>query len=138
MGFGSNIERKMLTLVVDDERDMSDMLKSMLESVGGYKVITAEGPEQAWSCVQVARFGLVISDIRMPNPGDGPRFVRQFATLPYSSKAGVILMSATIEDLTVDDRQFLAIRDWQTLKKPFDFGTVVDLAEYFRERQLAA
>jgi len=52
-------------LIVDDERSMRDFLKILLEKEGN-KVITAENGEAALNTIDLHRFDVVVSDIRMP------------------------------------------------------------------------
>jgi two-component system, NtrC family, C4-dicarboxylate transport response regulator DctD len=51
-------------LVVDDESDIRELLRELLE-LSGYLVITAESAEEAYSMLRRQRVGAVISDILM-------------------------------------------------------------------------
>ncbi len=57
-------------LVVDDEADIREYLRGLLESVG-YRVSEASGGRAAWKIVEIdSSIELVITDILMPE-GDG-------------------------------------------------------------------
>ncbi len=59
-------------LVVDDEPELGDLMRAMLESAG-LEVATAESGAVALEMVREARFDAVVSDLRMPDM-DGPTF----------------------------------------------------------------
>ncbi|AKU10823.1 two-component transcriptional regulator [Azoarcus sp. CIB] len=53
-------------LVVDDDADLLRLLSMRLRA-SGYRVSTAESAEAALACLAVERFGLVLSDVRLPD-----------------------------------------------------------------------
>jgi len=53
------------TLVVDDEPEMIDIVKLILENAG-HKVSAAQGGAQCLSMVEKEKFDLILMDIRMP------------------------------------------------------------------------
>lgn len=55
-------------LLVDDERDMLDLSRDLLEAEG-YTVATAESGEEALAALGRAPFDVVITDLRMPGMG---------------------------------------------------------------------
>ncbi|SIQ38510.1 two-component system, NtrC family, response regulator GlrR [Aromatoleum tolulyticum] len=53
-------------LLVDDDTDLLRLLSMRLRA-SGYRVRTAESAESALACLAVERFGLVLSDVRLPD-----------------------------------------------------------------------
>ena len=61
-------------LVVDDEPQLADLMREMLESAG-YEVATAESGAVALELLAEARFDAIVCDLRMPDM-DGPALWR--------------------------------------------------------------
>ncbi len=55
-------------LIVDDEEDLREVLKSSLE-MRGFEVLTAKNGKVAFDLIQVSPVDVVISDVRMPGGG---------------------------------------------------------------------
>lgn len=53
-------------LLVDDDTDLLRLLSMRLRA-SGYRISTAESAEAALTCLAVERFGLVVSDVRLPD-----------------------------------------------------------------------
>ena len=53
-------------LVVDDEAELADLMREVLESAG-YEVATAESGAVALELLAEARFDAIVSDLRMPD-----------------------------------------------------------------------
>ncbi len=51
-------------LVVEDQPDMRDYLRSILE--GSYRVTTVGDGDEAWKCIRISAPDMVISDVMMP------------------------------------------------------------------------
>lgn len=54
-------------LIIDDEVDMLDMLKTIIEDKTDYLVLTSSDPGEALRDLQESPFDLVITDLRMPD-----------------------------------------------------------------------
>lgn len=78
-------------LLVEDDGDTQDLLRSALERAG-YEVVTADGGLDALAQVQAHRFDLVLSDVSMAS-GDGFTFVSELRSVGLRD-VPVILMSA--------------------------------------------
>ena len=65
-------------LVVDDETELGEVMREMLESAG-YEVATAESGALALELLGAARFDAVVSDLRMPDM-DGAELWRRVST----------------------------------------------------------
>lgn len=61
-------------LVVEDDMDQSEAMKTVLESEG-HAVTVAESPAKAWEAMRAARPDLVLLDVMMPSGTEGFHFV---------------------------------------------------------------
>jgi PAS domain S-box-containing protein len=102
-------------LVVDDEAEIAELIRAMLESVG-YEVNTAESGAVALELLDMARFDAVISDLRMPDM-DGAQLWRE-VTAKHPPLARRMLF-VTGDTLSPGARQFLADARCASLDKPF-------------------
>ncbi|HXO37866.1 MAG TPA: response regulator [Candidatus Acidoferrum sp.] len=57
-------------LVVDDQELLRVMLQEALE-INGFEVVTAAGVNEALRCIAAGKFDVLISDLHMPDKGDG-------------------------------------------------------------------
>ncbi len=99
-------------LLVDDERQITRVLRSSLES-HGYEVMIAQDGEEALRAYQQATPALVITDLSMPKM-DGvelTRAIRQLGTTP------IIVLSVRDQDLTKVAALDAGADDYMT--KPF-------------------
>jgi PAS domain S-box-containing protein len=102
-------------LVVDDEAEIADMARAMLEGVG-YEVATAESGAVALEMLEAARFDAIVSDLRMPEM-DGAALWRAVRDR-YPVLAQRVLF-VTGDTLSPGSRQFLADTRCASLDKPF-------------------
>jgi CheY-like chemotaxis protein len=61
-------------LVVEDDVDAADAVKTILESAG-YQVTTAESAEKAWEAVRAQAPDAIVLDVMMPSGTEGFHFV---------------------------------------------------------------
>jgi signal transduction histidine kinase/ActR/RegA family two-component response regulator len=80
-------------LVVDDEEDVRDLLRIVLESAG-MTVHAAGSARDALDELETTRVDLIISDIGMPDE-DGYSFIRSVRALPATDKAGIPAIALT-------------------------------------------
>ena len=102
-------------LVVDDEPEITDLMRQMLEAAG-HEVATADSGALALALLDSARFDAIISDLRMPDM-DGAalwRAVRQ--QQPALARRMVFVTGDT---LSAGARQFLDDTGCAHLDKPF-------------------
>lgn len=83
-------ERKRIALVVDDNRDMRFLLRSILID-GGFDVLEAESSEEASEIVKTHRVDVISLDIHMPGK-DGISWLRDFRANGY--RTPVMIVSA--------------------------------------------
>ncbi len=102
-------------LVVDDEPEVAELLREMLESAG-YDVATAESGAVALELLAEARFDAVISDIRMPDL-DGPAFAARLKREhPALARRLLFVSGDTLSDAV---RRAIDSAGAPTLDKPF-------------------
>ena len=115
-------------LVVDDDRDLCDLLDSLL-TAEGYRVWCVYDGEAAWAAVQQEPPDLILSDIKMPKL-DGVTLALRLAEA--DSGIPVILMSAGFDDWAGVASAFL--------RKPFEIedllGSVAIVMHEREQRQL--
>jgi len=100
-------------LVVDDDRDLCDLLDALLTGEG-YRVHSVYDGEAAWAAVQQEAPDLILSDIKMPKLDGVPLAVRLVGA---ASGIPVILMSAGFDDWAGVASRFL--------RKPFEIDDLL-------------
>jgi two-component system NtrC family sensor kinase len=102
-------------LVVDDEQELADVMRAMLESQG-YEVLTAESAQVALELLAEAPCDLVLSDLRMPGM-DGPALWREIARRHPELARCVIFVTG--DTLSAGARDFLRETGCACIEKPF-------------------
>jgi len=114
-------------LVVDDEPELADLMRAMLEGAG-YEVATAESGALALELLATARFDAVVSDLRMPDM-DGAALWRAISEQHPALARRVLFVTG--DTLSLDARKFLKASRCAGLDKPFSkadlLGKVADL-----------
>ncbi|WP_174260032.1 ATP-binding protein [Myxococcus xanthus] len=80
-------------LVVDDEEDTRELLRSIIETCGGI-VTTASSSEDALAELRKASFDVLVSDVGMPEE-DGYRFIARVRALPEEQGGGIPAVALT-------------------------------------------
>jgi two-component system NtrC family sensor kinase len=112
-------------LVVDDEQELADVMRDMLESQG-YEVFCAESAAVALQMLDEAPCDLVLSDLRMPVM-DGPAFWR--ALTEHHPELAHRVVFVTGDTLSPGAREFLEETGCDFIEKPF---TQAELMEKVR------
>ncbi len=103
-------------LVVDDDDDLRELVKLLLESHGTDVVAAADGVE-AWERVQRdGAFSLILLDVMMPRM-DGPQFLARLRASPYDH-IPVVLVSGHLDSLAA--AKLLGADAWLTKPLHFD------------------
>ena len=102
-------------LVVDDERDILDLVRFRLEH-DGYRVITASDGEAGLALARAERPALCILDVMMPKLS-GLEVLANLRADPDTAGMRVILLTARGQDADVDRGFELGAHDYVT--KPF-------------------
>jgi signal transduction histidine kinase/CheY-like chemotaxis protein len=101
-------------LVVEDDEDTRSLLRSILTKQG-WSVQTAENGRAAMDKVRIARPGLVLLDLMMPEM-DGFTFIEEFRKfLPGDENVPVIVLTA--KNITLEDRKRLNGHVTKTISK---------------------
>jgi CheY-like chemotaxis protein/nitrogen-specific signal transduction histidine kinase len=100
-------------LVVDDEPEMRDLLRRMLES-DGWSVETAANGRLGLDVLQARRPGLILLDLMMPEM-DGFQFLDELRKKPEWRDIPVLVVTA--KDLSADERMRLNHRVEMVLEK---------------------
>jgi CheY-like chemotaxis protein len=82
-------------MVVDDDADVAKLLKSKLEALSRYEVVTATGGRIAWALIQSHAPDLVLCDIDMPDM-DGPSVAIAMSEKEATRDIPVIFLSSLI------------------------------------------
>ena len=102
-------------LVVDDEAELADLMREMLEGAG-YEVATAESGAVALALLGTARFDAIVSDLRMPDI-DGAGLWRE--VVPRHPQLARRMLFVTGDTLSPEAREFLTHARCAALDKPF-------------------
>jgi len=102
-------------LIVDDERDMLNLLAKVLSKKGGCQVSTASSAEEALEAIRLEPPDAVLTDIKMPGM-DGLAFLQALQQIDASVTAIVMTGYGTIEMAV----QALKDGAYDFIEKPFD------------------
>lgn len=102
-------------LVVDDEPELADVMRAMLESEG-YEVATADSGLLALEMLATARFDAIVSDLRMPQM-DGAALWREICERHPAMARRIVFVTG--DTLSPDASAFLKRSRCASLDKPF-------------------
>jgi len=126
------MQTKPLILAVDDEPDICQLMKRILESAGYYEVITATNGNQALALVAERNPDLVLLDIKMPGKSGTEVFQELRGNHP---DIGVIMATAVGDvNIAIDT---LKEGSFDYLVKPFNVNElVISVAGALEKRRL--
>ena len=81
-------------LVVDDQKDIADLYKIMIDTVGHNCIVTGSGKE-ALEHIKKILFDLILLDIAMPEM-DGIELIKKIKNEQNASDAKIIFITASI------------------------------------------
>lgn len=104
-------------LVVDDERDIAEIVSELLQGEG-YRTLVAHDGQQALELLHRQRPDAVVLDIKMPVL-DGLEVIRRVRADPALASLPIVVLTATrvVEDLEQEFRR-MQVHRWIT--KPFE------------------
>lgn len=108
-------------LVVDDEPDITELLRAMLEGAG-YEVAAADSGAVALELLDTARFDAIVSDLRMPDM-DGAALWRAVRERHPALARRVLFVTG--DSLSQDASRFLDETGCPRLDKPFAKGELL-------------
>jgi YesN/AraC family two-component response regulator len=106
---------------VDDEQDILDLRKQVIEIKAGYKVIVAGNGEHAFELFKTHQPDFILSDIRMP-VFDGLGLLKKVRAI--DDRVPFVFMTGFTEDYHEDYGQHQVS---ETLKKPQDIKNIMEL-----------
>ncbi|MEN9203721.1 MAG: response regulator [Thermostichus sp. DG02_2_bins_29] len=108
-------------LIIDDEPDIWEMTKLILENLAGWEVLTAEsGPEGIQKAAQEQPEAILL-DVMMPEM-DGPTTLAQLRSRPETRGIPVIFLTAKVKD--AQDSSFACLAADGCISKPFNAATL--------------
>lgn len=102
-------------LCVDDSASMRQMVHLTL-SGGGYEVVEAIDGRDALDKASAADFGLVVTDLNMPNL-DGLGLIRELRNLPSYKGVPIIFLTTESDEAKKEEAKAAGATGWIT--KPF-------------------
>jgi ActR/RegA family two-component response regulator len=122
---GQTIQR---VLLVDDDDVVRDMMRRSLESKG-FRVVAVSGVTEALKCIATESFEVLITDLHMPNPGDGFTVI---SAMRHSQPTALTMLLSGFPDVKSAMEAIILEAD-EIVVKPVG---VQELAELVRERLL--
>jgi DNA-binding response OmpR family regulator len=116
-------------LLVDDDDAVREMMTQTLQHKG-FEVVAAGNVTEALRSIASGSFDVLITDLHMPNPGDG--FTVVTAMRHFQPKALTLIVSGYPDVQRAMDT--IALEADEIIVKPFDFKRLPDL---IREKMLA-
>ena len=116
-------------LLVDDDAAVRDMMTATLEHKG-FKVVSAANVTEALRYITTESFDVLLTDLHMPNPGDGFSVV---TAMRHSQPDALTLLVSGYPDVQSAMAAILLEAD-EIIVKPFDVGRLADL---IREKMIA-
>jgi DNA-binding response OmpR family regulator len=122
---GQTIQR---VLLVDDDASMLAMMKELLERKG-FEVVAVGGVTEALKCITTETFQVLITDLHMPNPGDGFTVI---SAMRHSQPAAMTMLLSGFPDVKSAMEAIILEAD-EIVVKPVE---IQQLAEMVQERLL--
>lgn len=116
----------MKIVVIDDNPDFLEMMRSLLR-IEGYEVIVCQAGDEAHQLIEAVAPDAVILDLVIPG-FDGWRVLDHLAGEDGRTKVPVVVCSGEYAEVVTLERQ-LARYGCEILLKPFDFRDLIDVIE---------
>ena len=104
-------------MYVEDEPDIRDIAKLVLENVGGFQVVTAESGQVALDLIEGAQPDLILLDAMMPGM-DGKETFKAIRGLPDYEETPIAFLTAKLMEKDVEN--FMELGAIGVIAKPFD------------------
>jgi DNA-binding response OmpR family regulator len=115
-------------LLVDDDTDVLEMMTQLL-SGKGFEIVAATSVTEALACIATQNFDVLITDLHMPNPGDGFTVI---TAMRHSQPEALTMLVSGYPDIQSAMAAIVLEAD-EIIVKPFDVG---ELAALVREKML--
>jgi DNA-binding response OmpR family regulator len=116
-------------LLVDDDQPALELMRALLES-NGFEVVAVNSVTQALRCIATDTFQVLITDLHMPNAGDGFRVI---SAMRHFQPAALTILLSAFPDVKSAMEAIIMEAD-EIVVKPVK---VKQLAELVRERLLS-
>jgi CheY-like chemotaxis protein len=110
-------------LIIDDEDDIREVAALSLETVAGWRVLTANSGKEGITKAILEQPDAILMDVMMPAM-DGPTTFREMQNTPQVAHIPVVLLTAKVQG--VDQRRFAGLGVSGVLFKPFDPLTLAE------------
>ncbi|MDZ4121928.1 MAG: response regulator, partial [Candidatus Cloacimonadaceae bacterium] len=110
-----------LILLIEDEPDIQEIVRSALELVGGYEVISAYGGKEGYELAIQKQPDLILLDMMMPGINGAETFVLLHENA-VTTTIPVVFMTAKVQQHEIDS--YLALGSVALIPKPFDPMTI--------------
>lgn len=104
-------------LYVEDEPDIRNIAKLVLENVGGFQVTAVEGGQWALDTIDKVQPDLILLDAMMPGM-DGKETFQAIRELPDFKETPIAFLTAKL--MEKDVAEFMALGAIGVIAKPFD------------------
>jgi len=110
-------------LYIEDEPDIRNIAKLVLENIGGYEVNVAESGQEALNLIENLSPDLILLDAMMPEM-DGPTTFQEIRKLEKFKDIPIAFLTAKL--MESDIASFLEMGAIGVIAKPFDPMTLSD------------
>lgn len=115
-------------LVTDDDQDIRDSLKAILEG-NDYSVVTAADKSEGWEKVKAEKPDLMILDVMMSGMQDGFEMARELKQDPEYKNIPILMLTGVKGATGIDFKSSAGDPDWNPvegfLEKPVDPDTLM-------------
>ena len=117
--------KKIRIAVIDDDTDFLDLMRDLLETEGGYEVVSCREWQDAYHFVKDQQPAAVILDIRIDGEERGWTILELLTLDPETRRIPVIVCSAAIRPLH-EHQPWLDRFGICTLPKPFNLDALLE------------
>ncbi len=110
-------------LYVEDERDIAQVARLALETVGGFTIESCENGRIALEKAPAFQPDLVLMDVMMPEM-DGPTALKEMQKMEALKNVPVIFMTAKVQPIEIAEYKEMGAVD--VIPKPFDPMTLAE------------
>ena len=119
----SPVKEKRRILIVDDDREITRLVKILLERTGRYLVLEENDPTNARQSAQAFRADLILLDIMMPET-DGGEVAAQIEADPELQRTPIIFLTALVTK--PETEAGLQIQGHLSLAKPINIPELIN------------
>lgn len=113
-------------LYVDDEPDISEIVKLSLERLGGYEVSVCANGKQALEMAPGFAPDMILLDVMMPEM-DGPTALQELRKQEQFKEVPIVFVTAKVQPYEIEHFHEIGAAD--VIAKPFDPITLSDQIE---------